>query len=297
MISKVVCSFLAYLLFSWFYYPDNRKFGIIIIYKVCIFPYLLTVLCFQDFKHRSVFLIHCSGNPVDHEKTVWTQIPQAWVSSSLKQRAVVFSHLYKLTKGVYIITVFLLCPQPTIWWVQAGEHRSTSAEIFSHVWETWRSGSLSGSYISLVFTEKRQNRWEEELKAVHLTGLTFAKKGEEHTPIIFKSTRNTEIFILLVLLQNHDSCSSTYQAQGEGRAQEGQVYTEIVIVLQLAPSPQKWHEQGHKESFSNHEFEVVTLPPFTPNVENIKNILIVIWQEGWLTFDRKLWLSCLWLRS
>lgn len=28
-------------------------------------------------------------------------------------------------------------------------------EIFSHVWETELSGSLSGSYISLVSTEKR----------------------------------------------------------------------------------------------------------------------------------------------
>lgn len=119
--------------------------------------------------------------------------------------------------------MFLLCPHNTVWWVQAGGHRSTSAEIFSHVWETQWSGSLSGSYISSVSTEKRQNRWEEELKwrAVHLTGLTFAKNGEEHTPIIFKSTRNTEIFILLVLLQTLDSCSSTYQEQMYWGGREG----------------------------------------------------------------------------
>ena len=58
-------------------------------------------------------------------------------------------------------------------------------------------------------------------RAVHLTGLTFAKNGEEHTPIIFKSTRNTEIFILLVLLQTLDSCSSTYQEQMYWGGREG----------------------------------------------------------------------------
>lgn len=51
-------------------------------------------------------------------------------------------------------------------------------EIFSRVWEMELSGCLSGSYISLVSTEKRQNRWEKEMKrkAVHLMELTFAKK-------------------------------------------------------------------------------------------------------------------------
>lgn len=37
-------------------------------------------------------------------------------------------------------------------------------EIFSHVWEMELSVCLSGSYISLVSTEKRQNRWEKEIK-------------------------------------------------------------------------------------------------------------------------------------
>lgn len=37
-------------------------------------------------------------------------------------------------------------------------------EMFSLVWEMELSVCLSGSYISLVSTEKRQNRWEKEIK-------------------------------------------------------------------------------------------------------------------------------------
>lgn len=38
------------------------------------------------------------------------------------------------------------------------------AKIFSCLWEMELSGSPSGSCISSASTEKRQNRWDEELK-------------------------------------------------------------------------------------------------------------------------------------
>lgn len=56
------------------------------------------------------------------------------------------------------------------------------------------------------------------------------KKGGEHTPIILKPDRNTEIFILLVPLQTHGSWSSSYPAQTSG-GREGTKKAKSILKL------------------------------------------------------------------
>lgn len=71
----------------------------------------------------------------------------------------VFPHLYELTEGIYdIITEFERARSALMVQSDVCAQQGTAllhTEIFSHVRETELSGSLSGSYISLVSTEKR----------------------------------------------------------------------------------------------------------------------------------------------
>lgn len=77
-----------------------------------------------------------------------------------------FPHLYKLTEGIQhyqsLREQSALVVQSDVCAQQGTALLHT--EIFSHVWEMELSGCLSGSYISLVSAEKRQNRWEKEMK-------------------------------------------------------------------------------------------------------------------------------------